>query len=174
MKFEVPFNVENNYQENLFLWKYTWLKKVRLYGVSILILTGPFMLILVSSNQGFSYVLLMVFCLSAMMANAGRLFAIGSYKRKYLANVKKRSESLAGTLIVYEFTDDRLSYTDDLLSYHIKWSEIEKFVSSPNILLIKQTYHHSANIIISRHEFGEEAYSEIVGFLKTKLPQESF
>lgn len=174
MKFEIPFNVENNYQENLFLWKYTWRKKVSLYGVSILILTGLFMLILVSSKQGFSYVLLMAFCLSAMMAYAGRLFAIMTHKRKYLANVKKRGESLAGTLIVYEFTDDRFSYTDDLLCYQIKWSEIEKFVSSPNILLIKQTYHHAANIIISRHEFGEDAYSKIVGFLKTKLPQESF
>lgn len=174
MKFEIPFNAENDYQEKLFLWKYTWIKKIRSNWFSIMIMTGLFLIILIIPNNGFFYTLVMAFVLSAILFYAGQLLAIEKHKRKYLANAKKRSETVLGTSIAYEFTEDYFIYTDDRLAYRMKWTEFEKFVSSPNILLIKLKYQHTSNIIMSKHEFGEEAYSKIIGFLKTKLPQESF
>ncbi len=173
MKFEIPFNAENDYQEKLFLWKYTWIKKIRSSWFSMLLMTGLFLILLIIPNNGFFYVIVTAVSLSVIMIYANHLFAIEKHKRKYLTNVKKRNETLIGTLLTYEFAEDYFIYTDDRLAYHIKWTEFEKFVSSSNILLIKLRYQHTANIILSKHEFGED-YSRIIGFLKTKLPHESF
>jgi|GEM_PF-4761190 len=173
MKFEIPFNAENDYREKLFLWKYTWLKKVRSGWFSMLLMTGLFLILLIVPKNDFFYIVLMAISLSVIMTYANYLLTIEKHKRKYLANVKKRSETLIGTWLIYELTEEYFMYADDRLTYRIKWSEFENIVSSSDILLIKPRYQHAANIILSKQEFGED-YSKITGFLKTRLAHESF
>lgn len=174
MKFEIPFNLENEYNEKLFLWKYTWIKKIRTTWFSLLLMAGLFLISLLIPENGFSYVILLATFLSAIISYIMYLISIERHKRKYLVNVKKRSERLIGVLIIYEFTDDCLIYRDNSLIQYIKWTEFDKFISSSDILMIKLHYQESYSHVISKRTFGDEAYFKIIDFLKTKLSQVSF
>jgi hypothetical protein len=174
MKFEIPFNAENEYQEKLFLWKYIWTKGVRSTWLYLIMMIALFLFSLLVYKNNISSTVMIALSFGLILAYILSLRSIERHKRRYMKNVVSRGKTLEGAMLIYEFNEEHFMYSDTYLSYSLKWMEFEKFASSPNILMMKLKHQQSFSYVISKHTFGEEAYSKIIEFLKTKLPQESF
>ncbi len=172
MKFEIPFNTDNDLKEKLFLWKFTYVKKIRSTWYNISLSGAVLLLLLLVQKGNFGYVLAMAFFIGVILTSVYFLVQVEKLKRKYVTNSKNRSATLVNTMVVYEFNEDFLEYSDKYLSYKISWAEFANFKSSSTILLMKRKYQDSYTFIISKQDFGEENYFKIGEFLKAKMPQQ--
>ena len=172
MKFEISFNESNYRSQNILHFQSVWKKSLKLRNNNFFmglafVLLGIF-IIIDKGDLGFALVFIGLFMLNySYKVNRNHK----SNKNKYLSLLNKKVEEANAEKLVsiWELHDDYFYYNDPNFDSKMKWKLFSGFRKIEDTLFLDSDI--GLFFILSENEIGSENFSNLVIFLRSKLPE---
>jgi len=173
MRFETPFDASLARSQSTLYWKTINRKKIA-YALYYAIVSLPGILVgqaWIKEGQypgGFFFFTFGVYILSIAVRYFPYYFKI---KRNYFAQVesliKKRE---INAVQVWTLEADRFSYADGRMDISLKWEMFNGYRLIGQNLCLEMTESAIVSFILGEEEIGQEAFKDVVAFVKERVP----
>ncbi|MGZ5280990.1 MAG: hypothetical protein ACXWEY_01820 [Bacteroidia bacterium] len=172
MEVEIQHKPQMFYGKCKLKWELVNNGNIRRMNIYFYIALGFFVLsiIFLSNKSAFGWVI----GTAALMIIAYYFYFINSIKKlkkEYFDKVKEVSEYYLKSEIPikYLFSEENIGYSDCLHSFNINWTFFKSYSIIENVLYLKRNENYDDVIDIGKDEVGDENFTKIIEFVKTKI-----